>query len=385
MKKSIFKIVSLLTVAIVVCSFISPVHAEEPDVGANTLLKVKITNDPFGIYDGSVTVTFTITTPGNMQGREYVHEIDNYSIMYGFSPLVILPLTFTYDISFDFGGAEGFILVTEEGGAVEPYTTTEKNDTLVWKVVKASGSEDGADDQGGNALPSDQLSEIKDAHTSNPEADLVFNTFLDAVKGMEGDPNYDAFFLLYHDDFQRFFGAEYEKHCAGTMEDWEGFTPFQRFIYYETYVRLVYQTPAYSDMGRYETKSKYDSSVTRLSYDAFIKAGAEKEAAAYRALTDWQWEYYLLHGTVYNFVDGVVEALKIDSEVTPAPPDEAVSPSPGVSGESNPGETAETSPGIWDETKNKMSGLTITLTILGVLLAALAVIYFIRRQKSREE
>ncbi len=137
--------------------------------------------------------------------------------------------------------------------------------------------------------------------TNNPEADAVFNAYIEKASQMVGDSRFDDVFHLY-EVLEKDMADRYEKYAGRPREEWLDYTTFERFLLYETYVKPA-MCKASSDYDYYY--STLDNFRIHIAdkYDVIARVDQE-QADAFMELMDWVYEYIMENGSPYNYMTG---------------------------------------------------------------------------------
>ena len=149
------------------------------------------------------------------------------------------------------------------------------------------------------------------------EAAALWDAFYKSVEHMNGDEAYTRFFKVY-DVWEKWNSEQYAKHTDGTAEEWIEFSLFERFIRYETYIRIV----DFLSSGNYDMYFDSERSYKVITIESVLnslprynKEGAE----AYEKLMMWQYEFIKNNHDVYNFMTGLSyrEDMVVGAEFDP--------------------------------------------------------------------
>jgi len=141
-----------------------------------------------------------------------------------------------------------------------------------------------------------------DSDAINVEAAEMFERFINATKHVEINENDKYGFYL--SSFETYFEthvASYIKFTDGTREEWKNKPLFDRFLWYNTYLRVLENL----NLGEYDhffgSEEKYLNNCLG-SKSLFIKGVGQAEYDAFVELMLWQYEYIKDYATVYNFM-----------------------------------------------------------------------------------
>lgn len=158
-----------------------------------------------------------------------------------------------------------------------------------------------------------------DIEAARVEAAEVWGTFLDSVSIFEADAKYEKLMKFYEDTkvvYGRYFG---EVCPEKTADDYLNMTQFERFLWYDTYVAPVYATTAKTYDTYFSSLEKWNSNVAGNAYGLLKNQGAEEQAEAYKTLMEWQYNFFLETGCIYNFITEKTSAEENPNYVIPDP------------------------------------------------------------------
>jgi len=144
----------------------------------------------------------------------------------------------------------------------------------------------------------------KDTEELKKEAAEVYGQFYNAVKHIENNPQWERFYKFYGTLYEDRHADRYVAYTGGTREEWLSKSPFERFIWYETYLHfmhIIYQ-------GNYNfyfgSENNFLNNVCNIMTSALRSYGGmdAPEIEAYKEMMLWQYNYFLENGAVYNFI-----------------------------------------------------------------------------------
>lgn len=141
-------------------------------------------------------------------------------------------------------------------------------------------------------------------NTGYEEADTAFQTFYDETKHMDNNSDWDNLYLVYQ-VYENTHAEQYAEICNSTVDDWKSKSNFERFILYETYVRVA----VYGNLGDYDryfsSEKDFLNHTISNACEYLNRLGDGAEAEAYKTLMLWQYDYILENGVPYNFLTGL--------------------------------------------------------------------------------
>ena len=303
-----------------------------------------------------------------------------------------------YNIALNYASKEQFTVQNADGTAINSFNADSEAHTFDWVVVSKSGGE----------TTQKSTTEIKAgeyvAKTSNEEADKVWNTFLESVAILETDSKYETV-MKFYETTKNNYARNYVKVCEGkTEDDYLKMTPFERFLWYSTYVTPV-MTTTYGDYdSNFGSIGKWNSSVVGQAYHLLKNQRATEQAEAYKTLMEWQYNYFIANGSMYNFITGK-SSIEENSKLEKVSPDSAngkdKDPSKediqslleetGISKEEiqslidEEKNSTKADKGIWSDTVTLIKGNAFTIVILLILVGATIGVIIYRKRKAIDD
>jgi len=317
-------------------------------------------------------------------GVRYGFKLDFENYLLGSDVNALVIANTTYRVTLSYPSADRYTIYNRQDGTViDRFAATESGYTADWVIRKT-------DEASGQTIVALR------ANSGNEEADAMFQAFYDAVKHIDGNEAWRGFYLTY-DVYEKTHAERYVQFCSGTEEEWFAKSFFERFLWHETYLRTL----GYIALGNYDwffssEKAFVDNTIGN-AYRSLNTHGDGTEAEAYKTLMLWQYEYFLSHGTVFNFLTGMdyFESVYGAVPVNPIADGEdevrqGHGDAPELMGGAALSDTNElvnsAGSGIWDKTISEIKGNLVTLGLLLVTLAALVgVIVYRRRRAIRQE
>lgn len=217
--------------------------------------------------------------------------------------------------------------------------------------------------------------------TGNPEADLIFNTYLETAMLMENDENYSSMFSI-----SRARAKEsYVEYVGGTDEEWESFSDMEAFLWDALYLEQVSNL----ESGMYEYKyGSIDSFHAHALTVHYLMD--EQQAAAYFEIMDWQYNYIITNGVPYNFMTGEAYSYFKENATTPSVTESENAETTvstiveSANTEIIPVTTENTEEtGIWDGVLGGLKKHLVIIIIAGGLAVAFLVMYLKRKHRNQ--
>ena len=255
----------------------------------------------------------------------------------GNQPKFTIPAPTTYKITFK-GMKEGYQIVNSDNTKITDFPATANGYEFNWKItytdkqkqevekevesIRGSigrGSSDSTQTQDNNQNVSNtsttQDSEKEESQktnaSKNQSADEAFQEFLDKVSFTENDETWNDFATgylgLFNDEAQSRADDFVNVVKNATEEDWFNMSQYDRFVYYESYVRIQ----KYINLGNWEkyfsSKEAFHNKI--ISPVVELMNGTEEGdttvvSDAYLKLMDWQYDYVQEHKAAFDFITG---------------------------------------------------------------------------------
>lgn len=379
-------------------------------VDCNITIKIY---DLSGEYPGeAVTVHFKDVT-GTAEKSIKLTKKENWDS--GKEATFTLPAPTTYNFTFE-GLADGYeiIDVFPNSPAVTSFAATRGLKDFTWGIVtkeQALEGSEAADDSIGSVITATDRANIA---VTNEDAEKAYLEFLEAVSFIQTDASwyegFSATLTLF--DENTLNGELYAEWYAsyvqdGTREEFFSLTPFERFLWSNTYTRLAYAVGGSNNFNRYfGSKDSFKYNLVDVATNTMYGNNREVVVEAYEKLMDWQWAYITENGVPFNFIrnrDYIEELNAAEPYVPQIPqtepeetPEQApTSPSLETTGqdvteevqeETDPTEQVEHEErGIWSDTFSILAENAVTVIILAALVIAVAVLVYIRKTKNVDE
>lgn len=350
-------------------------------------------------YEGDIEVLMNDVT-GTSNKSYTLTKANSYGS--GNQPKFTIPAPTTYKITFK-GMKEGYQIVNSDNTKITDFLATANGYEFNWKItytdkqkqevekevesIRGSigrGSSDSTQTQDNNQNVSNtsttQDSEKEESQktnaSKNQSADEAFQEFLDKVSFTENDETWNDFATgylgLFNDEAQSRADDFVNVVKNATEEDWFNMSQYDRFVYYESYVRIQ----KYINLGNWEkyfsSKEAFHNKITSPVVE--LMNGTEKGDStvvsdAYLKLMDWQYDYVQEHKAALDFITGkdYIESGGSKADLKQEQKDKEAK----RKAEINKLQEAKKAAGISDDTSEKR-GLVIILLILvlgcGILL-----------------
>lgn len=284
-------------------------------------------------YEGDIEVLMNDAT-GTSNKSYTLTKANSYGS--GNQPKFTIPAPTTYKITFK-GMKEGYQIVNSDNTKITDFLATANGYEFNWKItytdkqkqevekevesIRGSigrGSSDSTQTQDNNQNVSNtsttQDSEKEESQktnaSKNQSADEAFQEFLDKVSFTENDETWNDFATgylgLFNDEAQSRADDFVNVVKNATEEDWFNMSQYDRFVYYESYVRIQ----KYINLGNWEkyfsSKEAFHNKITSPIVN--LMNGTEGDSTvvsdAYLKLMDWQYDYVQEHKAAFDFITG---------------------------------------------------------------------------------
>lgn len=285
-------------------------------------------------YEGDIEVLMNDAT-GTSNKSYTLTKANSYGS--GNQPKFTIPAPTTYKITFK-GMKEGYQIVNSDNTKITDFLATANGYEFNWKItytdkqkqevekevesIRGSigrGSSDSTQTQDNNQNVSNTLttqdSEKEESQktnaSKNQSADEAFQEFLDKVSFTENDETWNDFATgylgLFNDEAQSRADDFVNVVKNATEEDWFNMSQYDRFVYYESYVRIQ----KYINLGNWEkyfsSKEAFHNKITSPVVE--LMNGTEEGdttvvSDAYLKLMDWQYDYVQEHKAAFDFITG---------------------------------------------------------------------------------
>ena len=154
------------------------------------------------------------------------------------------------------------------------------------------------DDKG---KPEDTVSTTYDAETIKAQASIEWGIFLDCVAIMETDEKYAAILETYETTAD-VLSKYYEIVTGRDAQEYLDFSSYEKFLWYTTFINPANIANTTDYETYFSSLAKWNSNVVGSTYKLLQNQGAHEQAEAYLALMEWQYEYFIEYGMMYNFI-----------------------------------------------------------------------------------
>ncbi len=229
--------------------------------------------------------------------------------------------------------------------------------------------------------------------TGDEEADALLSTFYNLMADAADNGTHQRLFgLVAGDADEGVLSLEldaYEELTGRSGQEFLDMTLLERFMWWSTYLRV-------GDMIHHMNPKTYNDwyAVIRTPRSMIQSHGTDEMYEAYIALMDWDYDYYVKYGEVFNFMEGKVPAETTALPVTTALETSAESrpttaPTTSADGQEDDDVTEQETDGeAGDSTVLIQAPLLfgiIALLMLIVVIVVVLVVLLLRKQKASRD
>lgn len=300
-----------------------------------------------------------------------------------------------YKIALNYASKDQFIVQNADGTPIDSFIANSDAHTFDWVIVGKGG--DDSSQKGEKDTEVDENS----GKIDNPEADELWKNFLKSVSVLETDSKYLAILKLYETSKTSFARTYVKIYEDKTEEDFYNMTPFERFLWYTTYGRPVSASRSETYEVYFGSIDKWNSNVIGSTYKFLKNQGATEQAEAYKKLMEWQYNYFMQNGEMYNFMSGKSYKTYIEAnhKIELSKSDDTSKHDQDPTIEENKEEfeeeiqklieeeknTTKTKKGIWSDTIALLKSNTLTIVILFILVGATIGVVIYRKRKAIDD
>ena len=252
-----------------------------------------------GEFTGEITISLLSTDNSAAYDFVYDKEMWNYGGVdygYGFIQYVAANKQYNVGLLFDKKNSEtsGYTLTQADGSPFTSFTADE--DMKVFKLVLTKTSS--AATTTSSSSPNSSGSYAGNA--DDAEGDRLWNDFVSAVSVAKNNEQFDTLFVFYDYSDAKY----YEQTTNKPQEDYVNMTPYERMLWKSTYIRPANVLTS-QDYDYYRgSLENWNAHTVNVEQSIFDEWGTKEMADAYKALMEWQYNYFVKTGAVYNFIEG---------------------------------------------------------------------------------
>ena len=139
-----------------------------------------------------------------------------------------------------------------------------------------------------------------DAEAIKKEADAVWVPFLNSMSTVEED----ATIMEVADSMTSFCAGYYEEITGKEKAEYVNMSTLDKVLWWHTYVIPANATTSGDYNTYFSSVNQWNLRVADSAYGMLENDKLTEQADAYRALMEWQYNYFMKYGTMYNFMTG---------------------------------------------------------------------------------
>lgn len=391
MKKLTIRILTLMFAMIYImgtsttalATIVATSKAQQAGLG-DCRLTFALADETNGIFIDEITITL-LNQDTNLEYNYYMTSAD---YLFGITVGGNVKQGSTYNIALNYASKGQFIIKNADGTDITNFVADSDTHSFDWVVTSTDTSTDSTQVlTNTSSEPETPKASEYVADTDNADADAAFNTFMESASKIENNSKFDILFS-YYKDMESEYAKRYAEYCGKTEEEYKAFTPFEQFLWYELYVNPIMYTTFGNYDSYFESIGRWHSTVTSLAYGLLSRCGQE-QADAYQILMDWQYNYFIETGTMYNFITGK-SSVEENKELEVLSPNTKTTDGDSTDGDPTDKEIQnllneekkDKDTGIWSDFIQGVKDNAVTVVILLVLAGILVGVIIYRKRKA---
>ena len=391
--KALKRCFTFMLCVVMMLSFTMTAHATEL-IQKTSTVRVILTDESTGNTAEKVTFEFYDVTDGS------VVSVDVYKTQ-GWESVVMLSTNHSYtvivrDLSNEFKVVETF------GDREKPisqltYKVGEIANNFYWSIMGTAA----VPDTGNGTNTNTGTAQDAPSTYNGLSAEEAYKAFLEAVSFIENDSTWTSGFAATLNQYgkESVNANTYSKWYAdyvqgGTVEEYFALTPFEQFLWTESYTRLAYASYGSGDYNKYYgSDTAFNRYVVTIAKNTMAGNNSDAVIKAYENLMAWQYNYIVTesNGVPYCFITDRSSKEEIkDVEVVPDS-DETLTEDEKQDIqdildeiEKDDNEIAEEK-GVWTDTFDLLAKNFLTILLLAGFGIALLVVVYIRKKKNIDD
>lgn len=376
---------SFVFVLCMVCMMLSvTMTAQATEIEKSSYVTIVVTDESTGNTAEQITIEFFDVETGALYSTE-VQKSNNWQ------SYIQVPTGHSYAIIVRGLDAE-FSLVEssdhKKAVMAQSYSYTEIAKEEYWSIVGTK------EDASAEATGQGSL-----GNYNGMSAKEAYQAFLDEVSFIETDAGWQDYLKLFGKDspltsYPKRYSQYYADYVqGGTVDDYLELTPFEQFLWTNTYTVLAYDAYGSGDFAKYfGDKVHFDKYVVGIATGLMESyPNSDIVISAYEKLMDWQYNYIVTEGNQipYCFItdrssleevsDSVIETVPNDDKDKQEQED-IKEMEQAIEDALNEEKTEEK--GVWDDTFAVLADNALSLLILVVLLVVLGVCIYRRKKRN---
>lgn len=374
-------IVAITFIIILVCNTLSVFATEQKNgkIEGDCLIDFVITDKTNGVIIDDITVSM-MNIDTSVDVAEYEKKITSADYLFGF-PVKQSVKYGTYNIAINFPSKDKFKVENADGTQISSFTASSETHTFNWVIVPIAGTTTTTTTKKTNEGSEAAEIERFTGTINDEEAEKLWKDFLAAVAPLEAG-EYSSILKIVSDTAE--FNAKYfETITKRSKDEYMNMNNFEKFLWYSTYILPVNGITS-ADYDTYcGSLAKWNANTVGIPYNWFVTYGTSEMADTYKALMEWDYQFYLKNGGVMNFITGRTSLDNSDLDV--------LSSEDGNGNNTDPTEDEigdlikKEERGIWSNTTDLIKGNAITLIILLILVGATIAVVVYRKRKAIDD
>jgi len=285
---------ALLTASFSLSAYAEPDTPPVGDVLVVGDLSVVIIDKTGGEYMGNIHVSLTCIA----SERQYSFDLGSSNLLLEIPYERTITANTTYTVAFRFDRAGYVILDQRTNLPINRLHITASGYDAVWVLRDVNTVI--SDGTGADVVQVETPVDLGEIYI---EAFRLWNRFLTLALEFATNPENDFFFLTYRAHLNT-HGDRFERFTHGEFADFEAMTYFERFLWSETYLRIVNNLHQAEWDIFFGSANNYREFTIRPALNPLSRR-CQETAAAYEELMMWQYDYIRANSTVFNFITGV--------------------------------------------------------------------------------
>lgn len=348
-------------------------------IDGDCLIDFTLIDKTGGVMVDDITVTM-VNIDTTVDVAEYVVNITSADYLFGV-PVKQSVKYGNYNIAINFQNKDKFEIKNEDGTDISSFRASSETQNMKWIIVPIESKKETNKTEVKGKSENSEVSQY-DINIADAEANRLWNEFLAAVSPLEAGEYSQILKIV--SDTAGFNAKYYETITKRSKDEYLNMTDFEKFLWYATYILPVNGITS-SDYDTYcGSLTKWNANTVGIPQNWFKTYGTSEMADTYKALMEWDYNFYLKNGGVMNFITGRTSLENEELEV--------LSSEDGNGNDTDINEEEvenllkqEEEQGIWSGTAKLIKENVITLIILLILIGATVAVVVYRKRKAIED
>ena len=327
-------------------------------IDGDCLIDFTLIDKTGGVMVDDITVTM-VNIDTTVDVAEYVVNITSADYLFGV-PVKQSVKYGNYNIAINFQNKDKFEIKNEDGTDISSFRASSETQNMKWIIVPIESKKETNKTEVKGKSENSEVSQY-DINIADAEANRLWNEFLAAVSPLEAGEYSQILKIV--SDTAGFNAKYYETITKRSKDEYLNMTDFEKFLWYAT---------------------KWNANTVGIPQKWFKTYGTSEMADTYKALMEWDYNFYLKNGGVMNFITGRTSLENEELEV--------LSSEDGNGNDTDINEEEvenllkqEEEQGIWSGTAKLIKENVITLIILLILIGATVAVVVYRKRKAIED